>query len=436
MSVEHWWGAKRHATLRLLGDLLQEVTFRLVVAEGREFVSLGISYMGTKRHLVPELRDIISSCRPGIFLDAFSGMCSVGRAVAPRRQVWSNDLQAFSQLVAATHFCSRDAPLSRFEALGKTAPRKRKKLGELSDVFSLLVAAEQSALEDVDINALATIFEQSVSEANALKDGESRQYDLFTRRYAGTYFGYQQAMEIDSIRFGLDLLKQEEYVTSDQWQAMLVALCIAISRCSNSTGHFAQPLFPKGANINKVVSKRRRSIGSEWLNAIDRVLPVGSQCWRRKNRSFHYNASELLLALCNASERPAVVYADPPYTKDQYSRYYHIYETAVLYDYPQCSGVGLYRSNRVTSSFSLASKVEEAMDELIMAIARMGSCLVLSYPKDGLLHDSTGLIPKMIRTHFGRLPNETCVSHTHSTMGASKGASARDVTEVIYQVMA
>jgi adenine-specific DNA-methyltransferase len=401
---------------------------------GGEIVSLGISYMGTKRHLVPNLKEVISSCRPGVFLDVFSGMCSVGRAVAPDRQVWSNDLQAFSQLVASTHFCSHDAPLSRFEALGKTAAYRRVKVDELSTTFSSLIAAEQRAIDGADIEALANMFEQSVSDAQAIVPGSPREYDLFTRRYAGTYFGYQQAIEIDGIRFAIDRLKNEGRVTLDEWQAMLVALCIAMSRCSNSTGHFAQALYPKTTNIKKVAAKRQRSIGSEWLAAIDDVSPVGTQDWRTANYAFHKDASALLASLREFQVKPSVVYADPPYTKDQYSRYYHVYETAVLYDYPQCSGMGLYRPDRATSPFSLSSKVEEAMDDLIGAVARIGSCLVLSYPEDGLLRNSSNVIPKMIKEHFGCDADHMHLSHQHSTMGASKGASAHDVIEVVYRV--
>jgi adenine-specific DNA-methyltransferase len=390
--------------------------------------------MGTKRHLVPNLKEVISSCREGVFLDVFSGMCSVGRAVASERQVWSNDLQAFSQLVATTHFCSNDEPLSRFEALGKTAAYRRLKVDELSASFSSFVSAEQRALDAADIDALAEMFEKSVSDAQALIPGSPRAYDLFTRRYAGTYFGYQQAIEIDSIRFAIDRLKDEGHVTQDEWQAMLVALCITMSRCSNSTGHFAQSLYPKASNIKKVIAKRQRSIASEWLIAIDEVSPIGTPGWRAANYAFRKDASTLLASLQEFQVKPSVVYADPPYTKDQYSRYYHVYETAVLYDYPQCNGMGLYRPDRATSPFSLSTKVEEAMNDLIGAVARTGSCLVLSYPQDGLLRDSTNVIPKMIKDHFGLYPDHMCISHQHSTMGASKGASAHDVTEVIYRV--
>lgn len=399
-------------------------------------MSLGISYMGTKRHLVPNLTEIISSCPSGIFLDVFSGMCSVGRAVAPGRQVWSNDLQAFSQLVASTHFCARDEPISRFDALGITAAHRRTKVDELSRIFAASLGAEHNALDEANIDTLAAIFDKSVNDAQALSPGNAAGgYDLFCRRYAGTYFGYQQAIEIDSIRYAIDCLRSEGRLTKDQWQALLVALCMAMSRCSNSTGHFAQSLYPKASNIKKVIAQRRRSIAAEWLDAIADVIPIGDRNWREGNQAFRKDATELLASLQEFQTKPAVVYADPPYTKDQYSRYYHVYETAVLYDHPPCSGMGLYRPDRASSPFSLASKVEEAMDSLIMAVARIGSCLVLSYPENGLLNNSTEIIPKMIKAHFGLDADSTKISHRHSTMGASKGASVQDVTEVIYRVV-
>ena len=395
-----------------------------------------VSYMGTKRHLVPDLKNVISSCRSGIFLDVFSGMCSVGRAVAPERQVWSNDLQSFSQLVAAAHFCAQDMPISRFDALGSTAAYRRSKVDELSCVFSRLVSAEQLAIAESDVDGLAAVFDQALIDATLLEPNRQEgKHDLFSRRYAGTYFGYQQAIEIDSIRYAIDCLKCDGSITTDQWQALLVALCTAMSRCSNSTGHFAQPLYPKPANIKKVISKRQRSITKEWLDAIALIVPIGSKEWRKDNYAFKKNATSLLKSLLEFQKKPAVVYADPPYTRDQYSRYYHIYETAVQYDYPSCTGTGLYRPDRASSSFSHASKVEDAMDELIMAVAKIKSCFVLSYPQDGLLHNSTEVLPKMIKHHFRVNPDSVKISHQHSTMGASKGASAHEVTEVIYRVM-
>lgn len=392
--------------------------------------------MGTKRHLVPNLSSIIASCRSGPFLDLFSGMCSVGRAIADERQIWSNDLQCFSQLVASTYFCANDPPISRTDALSLVATLRRAKIDELSQKLSEVVEAESVALNCADIPALSALFDASTSAAQTLSSPSGlKPYDLFCSRYAGTYFGYAQAMEIDSLRYAFDKLRFDGSITSDQWNFMLVALCRAMSRCSNSTGHFAQALYPKPNNIKKVISKRNRSIYSEWLSCISSVVSLGSAEWRRSNYCFNKDAEVLLGDIVNFEIKPAVVYADPPYTKDQYSRFYHLYETAVLYDYPKCSGAGLYRPGRATSNFSLASKVEGAMDGLIRSVAKVGSCLVLSYPMDGLLPNSTDAIPRMIKTHFGVDAKRFTISHRHSTMGASKGKTTHDVTEVIYQVV-
>jgi adenine-specific DNA-methyltransferase len=327
-------------------------------------------------------------------------------------------------------------PISRLDALGITAAYRRQKVDELSRAFRASLAVEHSAIEKSDVDVLAAIFDQSIGDAQSLLTTVgTASYDLFCRRYAGTYFGYQQSIEIDSIRFAIDCLLSQGGITDDQWQAMLVALCVAMSRCSNSTGHFAQSLYPKISNIKKVIVQRRRSIAAEWLNAIGDVSPVGDRAWREGNRAFRKDAVELLAGFDKMQQIPAVVYADPPYTKDQYSRYYHVYETAVLYDYPTCSGMGLYRPDRPSSPFSLASKVEEAMDSLIGAVAKLGSCLVLSYPENGLLSHSTEVIPRMIKSHFGIDPDSIRVSHQHSTMGGSKGVHAHSVTEVIYRVI-
>jgi adenine-specific DNA-methyltransferase len=63
-------------------------------------MGVNISYMGTKRELAPAVADVVAQAKEGVMLDAFSGMCSVGELVAPARQVWNNDAQAFSAEVA------------------------------------------------------------------------------------------------------------------------------------------------------------------------------------------------------------------------------------------------------------------------------------------------------------------------------------------------
>ena len=131
--------------------------------------------------------------------------------------------------------------------------------------------------------------------------------------------------------------------------------------------------------------------------------------------------------------RPSVIYADPPYTRDQYSRYYHVYETLVLGDAPECSGRGLYRDDRRVSEFSLASKVEVKLADLIGAASRTCKTLLLSYPDTGLLKGSAEKIPEIGR-QAGAIVECFKFKHIHSTLGASKGEARRPVKELLYRM--
>ena len=83
------------------------------------------------------------------------------------------------------------------------------------------------------------------------------------------------------------------------------------------------------------------------------------------------------------------VYADPPYTRDHYSRYYHVLETLTLRDNPQISTVtihgsthvsnGIYRENRHQSPFCIKSKAPGAFRKMFELASKSGRNLLLSY---------------------------------------------------------
>jgi adenine-specific DNA-methyltransferase len=130
--------------------------------------------------------------------------------------------------------------------------------------------------------------------------------------------------------------------------------------------------------------------------------------------------------------RPSVVYADPPYTDDQYSRFYHLFETLLMYDYPKVSGKGLYRRRRFQTPFSLRSRVASAFDGFVKTVAEVGADLILSYPSNGLLVEAGENPLAILRKHFPKADCYMALPHRHSTMGASKGPVVGCVTEFIY----
>ncbi|MBV9769108.1 MAG: DNA adenine methylase [Bryobacterales bacterium] len=396
-------------------------------------MSVNISYMGTKKVLAPAVIDVVASAQSGILLDAFSGMCSVGEAVAPKRQVWANDIQVFSYEVAAALFTSADGPQRpvRVADLHFESFTSHKVL--LTHQFTKSLEAEALLLQSKDFTEFS---DRYVQFKNALDSDLSRfrrhDYVLFSTLYPDTFFGIRQAIEIDAITASIQLAFDNRRATTDDRRWLLVGLGRAMLRISNSTGHFAQFLKPNPKSYQTFLRQRRREVWREWLSAADEMDAVGGRGWREGNRCFNEDCLALLPRLPVLSERPSVIYADPPYTDDQYSRYYHLLETLVLYDYPTLTGAGRYREQRFRTPFSVKSQAPAALHELVRSAANTGADLVLTYPTNGLMYESGGDLKVLIQKYFRKVEVSQPLEYHHSTFGASKGPVKTTVKEQIY----
>lgn len=77
------------------------------------------------------------------------------------------------------------------------------------------------------------------------------------------------------------------------------------------------------------------------------------------------------------------MYADPPYCSVHYSRFYHILETFVKYDYPVIKYDGRYRDDRYQSPFCISTKVKDAFRVMFNKLKNKDCELVLSYSNSG-----------------------------------------------------
>lgn len=392
------------------------------------------TYMGTKKSLAQTIGALCRSRGPGPFFDLFSGISAAGASVAPDRQIWCNDAQVFSRtLTEALYLSEEDGP--RIEIVAELIRRLGdENLNALVGECREQVEDELRLLWDGAVDDQIKLQDDQRSDAHDRKAGlESKlSHCLFTTRYTGSYLGLTQAIQIDAIRYGADVALQRGLITQEEYRWALLAICRSIAAISNSTGHFAQYLTPSRSNINRVLGKRRRCAWSYWFDAFSEMKAIGNSEWRAANRVFHGDAVEILEELEGATNQPAIIYADPPYTNDQYSRYYHLLETALLYDYPSTGGKGLYRESRFRSSFSLSKEVESSFERMIAAAAKVGSSLMISYPSNGLLPDSLQKIPEMMADNFLHVLDPVIIPHKHSTLGASKGREKEDVEECIF----
>ena len=103
-----------------------------------------------------------------------------------------------------------------------------------------------------------------------------------------------------------------------------------------------------------VCKKRKIDIIKECKTLLKEYRNIGL-CSRKEDRLFkcyNLNFSECLDALM--LDNNTLVYADPPYFEEHYSRYYHVLNTLCLYDYPSLAvnpqthefSAGRYREDR------------------------------------------------------------------------------------------
>lgn len=405
-------------------------------------MGVAISYMGTKHRLAAVVRAISDRLPEGPFLDAFSGMCAVGEAIGPTRQVWTNDSQGFPALVAKALFASSCGPLSGEQTQNSLEPIFRRNLSALEKRFAPQLRSEQrylttKALTDVVAGNTGLPY---VGTDPALEHERRRlsrkpttfPYRMATLAYVGSFFGVRQCMEIDSIRYAIDFASETREISRGQRIWLLVGLGQAISRVNNSTGQFAEYLKPHPSNLHRILAKRRRSVWNEFLLSLDRLSPVGPPEWRRNNRCFRSDTLILLSRLASSTLRPTVVYADPPSSLAQHSRYYHVLDAVVEYRYPPAIGVGRYPDRRFQSPFAHATTVLKAMDSLVERTAKVNAVLILNYPSTGLFLRKGGHILSLLRRHYSKVEIAHTVAHSHSTFGSPSIVPALRVMEHIY----
>lgn len=391
--------------------------------------------MGTKRHMADHVREAITGLHPrGRVVDLFSGMGSVAESLEDRYSVVTNDALSFSAGISRARFTGASRVATVEDLLSRLTPSYFEQYDKLGTRFANGLVNEQVALSG-DRNTLLAYMSQARHVGNdefiadaalrASTDTSHQRYCLASLYFSAGYFSLRQAIEIDAIRYAIDTLGQPEEI---DW--LLGAWLVSIAALVNAPGHTAQYLKPNSdRGYARILGAWQRSVWTQFQAALRSLRQVGSMAWRTKNQAFVGDALNLVCS--DQLQDVGVFYADPPYTKDQYSRYYHVYETLYRYDFPASTGAGRYRSNRFVTSFSLKRSIVESFHRLFVSVAERQVPLVLSYPNQGLLTDAGEDVWQLAREYFSDIEVIT-IAAQHSTMGASKGTSRKLVTEHLY----
>lgn len=268
---------------------------------------------------------------------------------------------------------------------------------------------------------------------------------LLTAIYAGSYFGVRQALILDELRQNAELGLTAGCLTDWQYAAALTAIMSAASAAAHSAGkHFAQPLNAGSLRnepflSGRLLQDRRIDIEREFATACDAISAQAVSA-DGGHRAWLGPAEEFVAS----GEAADLYYLDPPYTAQQYSRFYHVLETICTYEYPQLfeSGAlttGLYPSNRYKSAFSSKRKAPTAFQTIISAARTSGAAVAISYSQSAAASRGNARmitleqLLDLCSSEFGRANVEWFqLSHRYRQFNSSSASNAhRDDPEIL-----
>lgn len=369
-----------------------------------------IHYLGSKLRALPAIEDALNGLSNEALpvCDLFAGSGTVASWLSRSRPVTAVDIQEYSRVICDAILNPSQVSLKGLES-EITAKVVSSKLSGVLRAARPLIELEEHFLEQArlgDATGLADLLEagsfmtfpwrhknprivEAYSESKRLLTESEATADVSTmvfRHFGGVYFSFEQAAKLDI------LLDVAHSLPLEEKRSPIAAILTTASNIVNTVGkQFAQPIRPRDKSgkvkrtlYSQVARDRFKDPLAEFSFAIERYLSFP------KTR-FDHSAirSDYLDFLQSGVFREGIIYADPPYTRDHYSRFYHALETIALRDDPNIStntahGItqpsrGVYRLERHQSPFCIRSRAPEAFGRMFAAISAADLPLVLSY---------------------------------------------------------
>ena len=343
-----------------------------------------LNYQGSKKNLIEFIHRNLDCYldESDVIFDIFCGACSVGYSYKSTNTVYANDKEKYAQIIAS-------ALLGRgiTSSLIFNQNLYNKCFEENMRIVDEELKEEQHLLKIGDVDSLILLYNELKTVWNSDFETiiDKTKYQLFLRYYSASYFGIRQSIEIDSIREVID--KVEDNYEKD---VLLTCLFYAMKECVFSKdGHMAQPL-DFGKNKKRLLVQRQKSIYKFFIEKLEDFASENFVCSEKGNNLVFNNDFETVIKNEVIREKVTVIYADPPYTDMQYSRYYHLLNTVVEYNYPEPTvnggkfTKGLYLNNRFQSQLSKKSTCLNSILKLISFCKKNNKTLAISfaYPQD------------------------------------------------------
>lgn len=379
-------------------------------ATGTDLVWRPVQYLGNKQRVLPAILAAVGDLtggRPAVLADAFSGSGVVTQALALRgHRVRAVDASPASAVLArAATGAGADGGYedlsSTLEALLAAAGRG---YVERTRPWARHLAAEEAALRDGDGARLAAVqgaFPQVWREAGAaagpgsplarwhrsVEAGTPYAPGLLSAVFAGTYLSLRQSLVLEGLLASAHAAAAAGEIDAWTLDAVRALAMHAASAAAFSAGkHFAQPHRLTGG---KDLTFHHARLLTDRAVDVEATARAGA-CRLAAVAGAIGGTADVLCTPVEDARRAwtgaAVVYADPPYTAQQYSRFYHVLDLLA-------SGIprplqaarntgataGLYPTGRFLSDFCRVRRAPDVLRAFVRDVRDAGAHLVLSY---------------------------------------------------------
>ena len=373
-----------------------------------------LHYLGSKLRILRHIRQAVADVLPpgGRVCDLFAGSGAASLGLSRNWAVTAVDIQEYSRVLANGILNQPAKTLAGARALRHEATEGALRR-DLRTAFADLLRYERRCLShanDGRVTELCELLEHGSLHAFTLRDSvqapeledpmlevlerlRGREHllgpqSVVARHFGGVYFSWEQAIDLDA------LLARVHSLDAHRRDHFLAAVLAAASDAVSTVGkHFAQPLKPydsEGRPKHHIVRQALRDRSMSVLDSFEAWIERFS-VFERGGRQHRAIRADFRDVLSNEAIEFDAVYADPPYTRDHYSRYYHVLETMSLRDNPEVSTTmiraggsprvsrGVYRADRYQSPFCIKTQAAGAFEELCSGVSNRRIPLILSY---------------------------------------------------------
>lgn len=354
-----------------------------------------LNYQGSKNNLSSFIqKNIEPYIQDGkAIFDIFSGSAAVSNIFRDNYQVYANDVESYASIIADAVLNQADIT-SATELITSLDIEYTTAINTLAKPIIDFVKEEQLALDKVNYEQLVTLYDiyptvwnnkySNITKSKLTVDSikQTHNFYLFTTYYATNYYGINQALDIDC------LIKVINLHFPQYKNSLLSCLFYAMKETVFSKdGHMAQPLSLK-KNQSRLFIQRQKNVYELFIKKFKEYITLPLSKFSGKNMVFNSNFEDLLDQ--KIFSNVGLVYADPPYTDMQYSRYYHLLNVAAKYEYPELTTTksgytkGLYTEGRYQSKLSQRGSAKQSLENLISFCAHNNTNLAISYayPQD------------------------------------------------------